>query len=101
MKVIINNTKHAVYASGKLLIPGTNVVEDKEFDDEKSDVKSLIANGDIEVYSSDKMDDKAKKKAVSEITSPDALKKLSETFPKLDVSSAKERLEEFDKQVKG
>ena len=29
MKVIINNTKHAVYASGKLLIPGTNVIEDK------------------------------------------------------------------------
>ena len=64
-------------------------------------MKSLIANGDIDVNSSDKMDDKAKKKAVSEITSPDVLKKLSETFPKLDVSSAKERLEEFEKQVKG
>lgn len=101
MKVIINTTKHAVYASGKLLIPGTNVVDDKEFDEGKSDVKSLIANGDIEVNSSDKMDDKAKKKAVSEITSQDALKKLSETFPKLDVSSAKEKLEEFEKQVKG
>ena len=101
MKVIINNTKHAVYASGKLLIPGTNVVDGKEFDEEKSDVKSLIANGDIEVNSSDKMDDKAKKKAVSEITSQEALKKLSETFPKLDVSSAKEKLEEFDKQLKG
>ena len=35
MKVIINNTEAAIYACGKLLIPGTNVLDDKEFDEGK------------------------------------------------------------------
>ena len=39
MKVIINNTEAAIFTCGKLLIPGTNVLDDKEFDEGKDDAQ--------------------------------------------------------------
>lgn len=98
MKIVINNTERAIFADGKLLIPGTNVVD--SFDAEKGDVKSFIENGEIEVNDSEKMDAKAQEKAVENITSRDTLEKVEKTFPKLDTKKAKNKLDKFDEQLK-
>ncbi|MBO7412847.1 MAG: hypothetical protein J6U20_04195 [Fibrobacter sp.] len=98
MKIIINNTERAIFADGKLLIPGTNVLE--AFDAEQGDVKSFIENGELEVKDADKMDDKAKEKAVENVTNRETLEKVEKTFPKLDTSKAKKKLDNFDEQLK-
>lgn len=97
-KIVINNTESAIFADGKLLIPGTNVLD--SFDTEKGDVKAFIENGNLDVKDSDKMDDKAKEKAVENITSRETLDKVEKTFPKLDTKKAKAKLDKFDEQLK-
>ena len=97
-KIVINNTTSAIFADGKLLIPGTNVLD--SFNTEKSDVKAFIENGDLEVNDQSKMDDKAKDKAVSNITNRETLEKIETAFPKLDTSKAKKKLDAFDEALK-
>lgn len=98
MKIVINNTESAIFADGKLLIPGTNVLP--SFNEEDGSVKSFVKNGDLEVKDSEKMDDKDKAKAVEEITNRDTLEKVEKTFPKLDTSKAKKKLDKLDEQLK-
>lgn len=96
--IVINNTERAIFADGKMLIPGTNVLD--SFDTEKGDVKAFVANGELNVKESDKMDDKAKEEAVENITSRETLEKVEKTFPKLDTSKAKKKLDKFDELLK-
>ena len=63
MKIVINNTEHAIYADGKLLIPGTNVLD--KIGSDKSDVKAFIKNGDIEIKDSEKLSE-ADKAAIAQ-----------------------------------
>lgn len=97
-KIVINNTTSAIFADGKLLIPGTNVLD--SFDTEKSDVKAFIENGDLEVNYQAKMDDKAKNKAVSNITNRETLEKFEKAFPNVDSSKAKKKLDAFEDALK-
>lgn len=99
-KVVINNTVAAIYAGGKLLIPGTNVVDDKEFNAEKDDVKSFIKGDSLSVKDSDKMTDADKKKAVENLTSREAVKDLKEAVKGVDTKPAEEKLDQLDEQLK-
>lgn len=96
--IVINNTESAIFADGKLLIPGTNVLD--SFDANKGDVKAFIENGDIKVGDSEKMNDKDKAEAVENITNRENLEKVEKTFPKLDTKKAKQKLDKFDEQLK-
>lgn len=97
-KIVINNTESAIFADGKLLIPGTNVLD--SFDTEKSDAKAFIENGDLEVNEPAKMDEKSKEKAVSNITSRETLEKIEKALPKVDTSKAKKKLDAFEDALK-
>ena len=96
--IVINNTEHSIYADGKFLIPGTNVLE--SFDSKKSDAEAFIKNKEITVKDSEKMTKEEKGKAVEEITNRETLEKVEKTFPDLDTSKAKKRLDKFDDQLK-
>lgn len=100
MKVVINNTTAAIYASGKLLIPGTNVLEDNEFDAEKADAKAFIEGGELSVKDSDKMTDADKKKAVENVTNRETVKSLKKAVKGIDTKAAEEMLDKFEEQLK-
>lgn len=98
MKIVINNTEQAIYADGKLLIPGTNVLD--KIGSDKSDVKAFIKNGDIEIKDSEKLSEADKAKAVDNVTSHDALDKLKNAVPGIDASKAEKTLKKFEDQIK-
>ena len=98
MKIVINNTDHAIYADGKLLIPGTNVLD--KIGSDKPDVKAFVKNGDLDIKDSDKLDDSDKVKAVNNVTNHDTLDKLKDAVPGIDVSKAEKTLKKFDDQIK-
>lgn len=98
MKIVINNTDHAIYADGKLLIPGTNVLD--KIGSDKPDVKAFVKNGDLEIKDSDKLSDADKAKAVDNVTSHDTLDKLKDAVPGIDASKAEKTLKKFDDQIK-
>lgn len=100
MKIVINNTRAAIYVCGKLLIPGTNVLEDKDFDAEKDDAKAFISGGELTVKDADKMSDADKKKAVENVTSRDAVKGLKKAVKGIDTTPAEKELDKFDEQLK-
>lgn len=100
MKVIINNTEAAIYTCGKLLIPGTNVLDDKEFDEGKDDAKAFVSSGELTVKDADKMSDADKKKAVDNITTHKAAKDLKKAVKGVDTSEAEKKLDKFDEQLK-
>lgn len=98
MKIVINKTEHAIYAAGTLLVPGTNLLE--HFDEAAADVKSFIEGEQLSVGDSSKMDDKAKKEAVKNANTREAVKGLKKTFKGLDTSEADEKLDRFEDQLK-
>lgn len=98
MKIVINNTESSIFADGKLLIPGTNVLE--SFDEKQADAAAFVSNGSLEIKEPEKMTDKDKEKAVNEITNRDNLEKLEKALPKVDTSKAKKKLDNFDQQLK-
>lgn len=100
MKIVINNTTAAIYACGKLLVPGTNVLEDKEFDAEKDDAKAFISGGELTVKDPDKMTDADKKNAVENVTTRDAAKGLKKAVKGIDTTAAEKKLDKFDEQLK-
>lgn len=100
MKVVINNTTAAIYVCGKLLVPGTNVLEDKEFDAEKDDAKSFIKGGELSVKEADKMTEDDKKKAVENVTTREAVKGLKKAVKGIDTAPAEQKLDKFDEQLK-
>lgn len=100
MKVVINNTESAIFAGGKLLIPGTNVVDDKSFDADKDDAKAFIKDGLLSVKDSGKMTEEDKKKAVENITTKENLEALEKSVKGVDTSKAKKILDDFDNQLK-
>ena len=99
MKIVINKTVSAIYASKKLIIPGTNVLKDDEFDETAGDAKSFIENGDLVLKTSDKWTAEDKKEAVNNVTNRDNLNKLKELDRKLDVTAAEQKLDKFDEQL--
>lgn len=100
MKVVINKTTAAIYACGKLLIPGTSVLEDKEFDAEKDDAKSFIKHGDLTVKDAEKMTEADKKEAVKNVTTREAVNGLQKAVKGIDTKPAEEKLDKFDEQLK-
>lgn len=100
MKIVINNTVAAIYCCGKLLIPGTNVLEDKDFDAEKDDAKVFISGGELTVKDADKMNDDDKKKAVENVTSREAVKGLKKAVKGINTETAEKKLDKFDEQLK-
>ena len=100
MKVVINTTTAAIYACGKLLIPGTNVLDDKEFDADKADAKSFIESGALTVKDPEKMTEADKKKAVENVTTREAVKGLKKAVKGIDTKPAEEKLDKFDEQLK-
>lgn len=100
MKIVINNTEAAIFAGGKLLIPGTNVITDGSFNDKKDDVKAFVDNGDLSIQDSDKMTEADKKKAVDNITTQENLDALEKGVKGVDTSKAKKKLDDFEKQLK-
>lgn len=99
-KIVINNTKAAIYAGGKLLVPGTSVIDDKDFDETKSDVKPFIDGGSLTVKASDKMTDADKKAAVENVTTREAVKGLKKAVKDINTKPAEEKLDKFDEQLK-
>lgn len=100
MKIVLNNTEAAIFAGGKLLIPGTNSISDGSFDEKKGDVKDFVSNGDLTIYDSEKMTDADKKKAVDNITTQENLEALEKGVKGVDTSKAKKKLDDFEKQLK-
>ena len=78
MKIVINKTRAAIYAGGKLLIPGTNVLEDDGIDENKDDMKSFIEGGSVVVKDTKNLTAEDKKDAVGNINDRGNLKKLKE-----------------------
>lgn len=99
MKIVINNTEAAIFAGGKLLIPGTNVINEG-FNEKKDDVKDFVSNGDLTIQDPEKMTDADKKKAVDNITTQENLEALEKGVKGVDTSKAKKKLDDFDKQLK-
>lgn len=97
-KIVINNTKSAIYVNKTLLIPGTNVVD--SFDENDNSVKGFIGNGDLSVKDSEKMNEADKKEAVENITDRGNLEKLGKSVKGVDTKKAKEKLDKFDEQLK-
>lgn len=99
MKIVINNTEAAIFAGGKLLIPGTNVISEG-FNEKQDDVKAFVSNGDLTIRDPEKMTDADKKKAVDNITTQENLEALEKGVKGVDTSKAKKKLDDFDKQLK-
>ena len=100
MKIVINNTEASIFAGGKLLIPGTNVIADGSFNDKKDDVKAFVDGGELTIQDPEKMTDADKKKAVDNITTKENLEALEKGVKGVDTSKAKKKLDDFDKQLK-
>jgi len=100
MKIVINKTRAAIYAGGKLLIPGTNVLEDDAFDEGKDDVKSFIDGGSVVVKEAKNLTAEDKKKAVGNINDRGNLKKLKEAVKGIDTAAAEQKLSKFDDMLK-
>lgn len=100
MKIVINKTRAAIYAGGKLLIPGTNVLEDDGIDENKDDMKSFIEGVSVVVKDAKNMTAEDKKDAVGNINDRGNLKKLKEAVKGIDTAPAEQKLSKFDDMLK-
>lgn len=98
MKIVTNKTKHGVFCNGVMLVPGTNCID--KFDEASFDAKTCIEDGYIDVKDSEKMTEAEQKQAVSNANTHATLETLQKTFKKVDTSSQKKKLDDFDKAIK-
>ena len=98
-KILINKTESAIYACGKLLIPGTNVVEE-DIDVEASDLKPFIDGGSIAVKDPEKVSEADKKEIVDNITNRATVKSVKKAVKNINTEAAEKKIDAFEEQLK-